>query len=92
MSINTQADSWKDPHVLAPLLVGATISAAFVTYEWKFKADGMVHHGLFSQDRNFAIALGCIFCEGLVYFAANAFMPLQLEVLYETSKIRIALQ
>jgi hypothetical protein len=91
MTTNAPADSWRNPHVLAPLLIGAAISAIFVAYEWKFKADGLVHHGLFSRDRNFAIALGCIFCEGLVYFAANAFLPFQVEVLYETSKMRISL-
>lgn len=92
ISTNNLIDSWRDPHVLAPLLIGASISAGFVVYEWKFKSDGLVHHGLFSRDRNFAIALGGIFCEGIVYFAANAFLPFQVEALYETSKIRISLQ
>ncbi|KAK5049568.1 hypothetical protein LTR84_004497 [Exophiala bonariae] len=83
--------SWKDAHVLGPLLAGAVISILFILYEWRFKSDGMIHHRLFSRDRNFAIALGCIFCEGLVFFAVNAFMAYEVSVLYDSDTMRVAL-
>ena len=72
--------------------MGAAVLIIFMVYEWKFKVDGMVHHALFSKDRNFAIALVGIFCEGLVFFAANAFLPFQVSVLWETDPMKVALQ
>ncbi|EXJ67493.1 uncharacterized protein A1O5_09506 [Cladophialophora psammophila CBS 110553] len=74
---------WKNGHVLGPLLIGVSFLAAFVIYEWKFTCVGMVHHDLFSRDRNFAIALGCVFSEGLIFFAANVYFPYQVGLLYE---------
>ncbi|MCJ1472599.1 hypothetical protein MMC13_001248 [Lambiella insularis] len=81
---------WNDAHVLAPLIVGVTIMIALGVYEWKFKVDGMFHHGLFSRDRNFGIALGCVFFEGFVFIAANLFYPYQVAVLYEKRQIIIS--
>ena len=78
--------------MLGPLLVGAVFVIALIVYEWKFKKDGMVHHGLFSRNRNFALALCCIFIEGLAFFAANGFFPYQVAVVYETSSMRVSLQ
>lgn len=72
---------WADAHVLAPFLVGVVVLLGLVVYEWKFKKDGLFHHSLF-QNRNFAIALGCIYVEGHVAFAANYFVPFQLSTLY----------
>lgn len=64
----------------------------FVLFEWRVKKDGMVHHDLFSRDRNFAIALGCIFCEGLVLFSANGYLPYEVSVLYETDPLKTCLR
>lgn len=78
--------------MLGPFLVGAVFVAVLIVYEWRFKKDGMIHHGLFSRDRNCAIALCCIFIEGLVFFAANAYFPYQVAVLYETDTMRVSLR
>ena len=78
--------------MLGPLLVGAAFAVALIIYEWKFKKDGMVHHGLFSKDRNCAIALTCIFAEGLVFFGANGFFPYQVAVVYSTDSLMVSLQ
>jgi hypothetical protein len=65
---------------------------ALATHQWKFKKDGMFHHGLFAKDRNFAIALGCTCVEGLVFFTANSFLSYQVAVMYETNTIKVSLQ
>lgn len=82
---------WTDAHVLATFLVGCALLVGFVVYEWKFKKDGMVHHGLFSH-RNFAIALGGVFVEGLVFFAANNYFAFEVSVLFETDTLRTGLR
>lgn len=64
----------------------------FVIYEWKFKSDGLFHHGLFAKDRNFPLALFCICAEGLVFFTANSFLSYQVSVLYDKSSIRVSLR
>lgn len=78
--------------MLGPLLIGAAFVFALIVYEWRFKKDGMVHHGLFSRNRNCALALFCIFIEGLVFFAANAYYPYQVTVVYETDTVRVSLR
>ena len=40
-------DPWTNVRVLAPFLIGAGFLVALGIYEWKFKKDGMFHHGLF---------------------------------------------
>jgi MFS family permease len=83
---------WTDAHVLAPLLVGAAILAAFLIYEIKFKKDGLLHHGLFREDRNFAICLFVMFVDGMAFFAANNYYAFEVSVLYETDPIRVGLR
>lgn len=85
-------DPWDDAHTLVTLIIGALLLVLFVLYEWRIKKDGMVHHDLFSRDRNFAIALGCIFAEGLFYFSANAYFPYEVGVLYATDPMKVSLQ
>ncbi|KAJ2897395.1 PEP5 [Zalerion maritima] len=77
---------WSDPHVSATFAIGCAFAIALGVYEWKFKKDGMFHHGLF-QGRNFSIAVGCVFVEGLVFFAANNYFAFQVSVLYETDAL-----
>lgn len=70
--------SWSDPHVAAPFAIGLALAIALCLYEYKFKTDGMFHHGLFEKDRNFAMVLICIFCEGIAFFAANQYFAYQV--------------
>ena len=59
---------WSNAHVLGPLLVGAAFFIALVVHQTFFKKDGLVHHDLFKKDRNFAVALGCFFADGIIFW------------------------
>lgn len=69
---------WSDPHVSATFAVGLVLALVLVVYETWFKKDGMFHHGLFTENRNFAIALFCVFAEGVAFFAANTYFAFQV--------------
>lgn len=70
--------SWSNPHVSATFAVGCLLAVALVVYETWVKKDGMFHHGLFTGNRNFAIALFCVFAEGVAFFAANNYFSFQV--------------
>lgn len=70
--------SWSDAHVSAPFAIGMALAIVLIVYETKFKKDGMFHHSLFSGNRNFTIALICVFCEGIAFFAANIYFAFQV--------------
>lgn len=78
------SSSWTSAVVLAPLLVGALVLGIFGLYEWKFRKDGLVHHGLFSRGRNFYVAIFCIFAEGMVFFAAISYYSAESVLVYGT--------
>lgn len=69
---------WSDPHPSAPFAVGVVLAVVLVFYETKIKKDGMFHHGLFKGNLNFTIALICVFCEGIAFFAANIYFAFQV--------------
>ncbi|KAH8594881.1 major facilitator superfamily domain-containing protein [Bisporella sp. PMI_857] len=79
---------WSNAHISAPFAIGVALIIALVVYETIFKKDGMLHHGLFKNGRNFPIALFCVFVEGLVFFAANNYFPFQASLFYETDPLR----
>jgi hypothetical protein len=72
--------AWRDAHVLAPLLVGATLVIVLIVYSTKFKKDGLFHHDLF-HDRNFPISAAASAIEGMGYMTAAVFFPYALAVL-----------
>src|ERR1700722_12047452 len=80
---------WTNAHVLATFLIGVFLSLALILYEWRFKRDGMFHHGLFGS-RNFAIALGCVFVEGLIFFSANNYFSFEVSTLYTTDSLMVS--
>ncbi|KAH8682678.1 siderophore iron transporter [Xylariales sp. PMI_506] len=92
LSWSQEPYAWTDPHVPVPFAVGLALIIGLIVYETKFKKDGMFHHGLFANGRNFAIALLCVFVEGLVFFAANNYFAFQVGVLYETDTLRTGLR
>lgn len=59
-----------------------------ILYEWLIKKDGMIHHRLF-QDRNFPLALGCLFVEGLAFFSANNYFAFQTNILVTTDTVLV---
>lgn len=70
---------FSNSRVLGTFIVGVLLAFAFVVYEWRFKKDGVLHHDLFKH-RNFAIALWCVFVEGLAFFAANSYYVFEVSV------------
>lgn len=82
---------WSDPHTSATFAVGLAFIVIFAMYETFVKKDGMFHHGLF-RNRNFPIAVFCIFCEGVAFFAANNYFAFQVGVLYETDSLIVGVR
>ncbi|KAH9211560.1 major facilitator superfamily domain-containing protein [Leptodontidium sp. 2 PMI_412] len=68
---------WTDAHILSPFIIGVIMMIIFGVYEWRYKKDGMLHHGLF-RDKNFAIAMIAIFAEGLIFFTMNSYFAFQV--------------
>ncbi|GAA5977306.1 hypothetical protein JCM10908_004931 [Rhodotorula pacifica] len=64
---------WSDAHVLGPLCAGLVGFAVFGVWEWKGNTQGLLHHALFSRSRNYALCLGLLFTEGILFFSFNAF-------------------
>ncbi|KAK3328580.1 major facilitator superfamily domain-containing protein [Cercophora scortea] len=82
---------WSDPHTSATFAVGMLMIVLLAVYETFFKKDGMFHHGLF-KNRNFAITLVCLFCEGVAFFGANNYFAFQVGVLYETDALIVSVR
>ncbi|KIW19365.1 hypothetical protein PV08_03660 [Exophiala spinifera] len=72
--------SWKDAHVLAPLLTGVALLIILAVYATRFKKDGLFHHALFRY-RNFPISVVGSALEGMGYMTAAVFFPYALSVL-----------
>ncbi|KAM0746727.1 MFS general substrate transporter [Meredithblackwellia eburnea MCA 4105] len=75
--------SASDVHVVAPLVIGLFFLLAFIGYEWKGRSDGLLHHELFSRDRNFALSILAIFAEGTFFFSYNLFYPIATSIFWE---------
>ncbi|KAK3360441.1 major facilitator superfamily domain-containing protein [Lasiosphaeria hispida] len=82
---------WSDPHTSATFAVGVFALVLLAGYEVFGKKDGMFHHGLFGH-RNFAIALVCLFCEGVAFFGANSYFAFQVGVLYEADALLVGVR
>lgn len=82
---------WSDAHTSATFACGLFLVILFGLYETFAKKDGMFHHGLF-RNRNFPVALFCIFCEGVAFFAANNYFAFQVGVLYETDSLIVGVR
>ncbi|KAJ4393675.1 hypothetical protein N0V93_002890 [Gnomoniopsis smithogilvyi] len=83
--------TWTDPQVLTPFIIGLALAITLGIYEYKFKKDGVFHHGLFERIRNFAISLLCIFSEGIGFFAVNQYFAYELNVLYTLDSLVVGL-
>lgn len=78
---------WSNAHVFAPFAVGVIFCIILALYEVFIKKDGLFHHGLFAHDRNTAISFLLIFTEGMAFFVANTYVPLEMSVLFTTNPI-----
>ncbi|KAJ5643931.1 uncharacterized protein N7484_006438 [Penicillium longicatenatum] len=82
--------TWSDAHILAPFIIGVVLLIVFILYEWRWKSDGMLHHGLF-KSRNFPISLAIAFAEGLSFFTCNNYYPFETGLLTGGSLWTVAL-
>ncbi|ETN42313.1 uncharacterized protein HMPREF1541_01467 [Cyphellophora europaea CBS 101466] len=82
---------WTDAHVLGPLILGGGLFLALIAHQTFVKKDGLVHHDLFKKDRNFALALGCFFADGMIFWSANNYYAFQVSVLYEDDTLLVNL-
>ncbi|KEF54622.1 uncharacterized protein A1O9_09064 [Exophiala aquamarina CBS 119918] len=73
--------SWKDAHILSTFIVGLVLLMLFSLYEWRFKKDGIAHHGLF-RDKNYIVALTSAFQEGIAVFTFNSYLAREGIVLF----------
>ncbi|KAK5048187.1 hypothetical protein LTR84_005857 [Exophiala bonariae] len=71
--------TWKNSHVLGPLLVGSVLLIILGIYAWKFNKTGLFHHQLFHH-RNYVISLAALAAEGSSYMAAGIYFPASLSV------------
>ncbi|KIX10709.1 uncharacterized protein Z518_01793 [Rhinocladiella mackenziei CBS 650.93] len=72
---------WSSTRVVACLVVGAGIMAAFCLWEWKGTKDPILGHDLF-EHRNFAVTLAICFVGGMVLFGGQAFLPQEVVYLF----------
>ncbi|CAG2009568.1 unnamed protein product [Fusarium graminearum] len=78
--------SWTDAHVSVTFTTSLCFTVGLVAYETMVKRDGMFHHRLF-KDRNFPLALGCIFVEGMVFFCANDYFAFQVSMFFSQDSL-----
>ncbi|KAK5446750.1 hypothetical protein LTS15_009683 [Exophiala xenobiotica] len=71
---------WSNGRIIGPFVTGIVLMLAFLVYECLFKKNGILHHGLFTQNRNFPLALVAIFAEGLTFFAANEYFAFEVSL------------
>jgi hypothetical protein len=71
--------TWSSATVLATLIVGIVVIITFGLYEWRLTKIGILHHDLFHGGKNrgqtFAICVGLIFIEGILFFAYAIYYP-----------------
>ena len=84
--------AWSNAHILAPFIIGILLILMLIVYELRFKKDGIFHHALFQRGRNFGIALGCVFVEGLVFFTCNNYFAFEVSTLYETDVLIVGVR
>lgn len=72
--------SWRDTHVITPLLIGAVMLILLAVYATEFRTDGLFNHALF-HDRNFPISVVASAIEGMAYMISAVFFPYALSVL-----------
>jgi MFS family permease len=83
--------SWTNAHVLVTFVIGVLSGVALIIYEAWIKKNGMFHHRLF-RDRNFALALGCIFAEGMAFHCGNNYFAFEVSALFGTDSLVIGAQ
>ena len=83
LTSSTGVYPWKSDKVISTLVIGAVMLIAFILYEWLVINDGMLHHDLFRNGRNFPIAFGAFFVEGIIFFATNVYYSFEGVAIYQ---------
>lgn len=81
---------WYNAHVSAPFAVGIFCLVALGLYARFINKEGMLHCDLF-RHRNFVIASGCLFVEGLSFFSVNSYLPTETAILFTKNPIMVGL-
>ncbi|KAJ9611234.1 hypothetical protein H2200_004417 [Cladophialophora chaetospira] len=83
---------WSSAYVLAQLIIGVLLLAAFVTWEWKFCKDPMVPHELFKGQRIVAMAYGIAFIAGMNFYAMLNFFPTLYSTVFDPDPVKVGLR
>jgi len=67
--------SWGSAHVVAPLVLGIVLFAAFIVYEWKFAKFPMFPKGIGREPRTLVLTLIITFISGANFFSVILFWP-----------------
>ena len=69
---------WRSPKVIGPIVTGGCLLLSFAFYEAFMRKDGMMHHRVFTNGRNFPLVYGLFFVEGLLFFATNSYFAFEV--------------
>ncbi|KIY03036.1 uncharacterized protein Z520_01502 [Fonsecaea multimorphosa CBS 102226] len=83
---------WKSAFVIAQLIIGVFLIAAFVIWEWKICKDPMVPHEMFSGQRIVAMAYGIAFIAGMNFYAMLNFFPLVYSTVFDPNPVHVGLR
>ncbi|KAL8850235.1 MAG: hypothetical protein Q9221_004834 [Calogaya cf. arnoldii] len=83
---------WRSAHVLAPLLIGAALLAAFCVWEWKFAQYPMFPARLKQNPRILILTLIITFISGANFFSVLLFWPTQAYNVYGQDPIGVGLR
>lgn len=92
LSYSKNPYEWSDPRVSATFAVGLALFLCLTCYEILLKKDGMFHHGLFNGNRNFAISLVAVACDGIAFFAANTYFAFEVSIFYENDALLVGVR
>lgn len=83
---------WSNARVASTFALGAAFLIALAGHQVFLKKDGLFNHNIFKNNRNCALALFCIFVEGLFFFSFNNFFPIEMAILYESGDFKLGLR
>ncbi|OCT47870.1 putative major facilitator superfamily transporter [Cladophialophora carrionii] len=83
---------WSSGYVIAQLIVGVFLLAAFVVWEWKYCKDPMVPHEMFTGQRIVAMAYGIAFIAGMNFYAMLNFFPLAFSSIFDPDPVKVGLR
>lgn len=83
---------WTSAYVLAQLILGLLLIAAWVIWEWKFAKYPMVPKQIFQGQRVVALVFFVAFVAGINFYSLINFYPLSFATMYNPDPIQIGLK